>query len=279
MADGALMDGPSTGIDQHGPLPFPRGYHVLVTAAAGMIVVAGLRAFASSIAPIFLALVIVVVVSPVQGALRRRGAPSWLALLGLTATAFGILLAILGALIWSTTELVTLLSSESYTSQMADIQDAVAGQISSIASSVLDVTSAIGLLVLTMLFMVLDTGRFSGHLREVAAERPEVARGLQQSARQSRSYFVVSTVFGLIVAVFDVAALLILGVPLALVWGVLSLITNSIPNVGFVIGLIPPALLGFFEGGWKLALWVVVLYTVINVVIQSVIQPLALIHI
>jgi len=84
---------------------------------------------------------------------------------------------------------------------------------------------------------------------------------------------VVSTVFGLIVAVLDVAALFALGIPLALVWGVLSLISNYIPNVGFVIGLIPPPLLAFFEGGWQLALWVTVIYTAINVVVQSVIQP------
>jgi predicted PurR-regulated permease PerM len=277
----------------------PRGYHVLVTTAASIVVIAGIRAFHSSLGPIFLALVIVVVVSPIHGALRRRGAPPWLAMAGLAATAFGILMAILAALVWSTAELVTLLSSESYTNQMGDIQDAVAdqldrvgvtgndleqavgridlgavaGRISSIFSGLLNVTSAIGLLVLTLLFMVLDTSRFDRNLRTVAAQRPDVAKALQQFARQTRSYFVISTIFGLIVAAFDVVALMILGIPLALVWGMLSLITNYIPNIGFVIGLVPPALLGYFEGGWQLAVWVTVAYTVINVVIQSVIQP------
>jgi predicted PurR-regulated permease PerM len=83
----------------------------------------------------------------------------------------------------------------------------------------------------------------------------------------------VASIFGLIVAVFDAVALLILGVPLALVWGVLAFITNYIPNVGFVIGLIPPAIIAFFEGGWQLSLTVIVIYSVLNVVIQSIIQP------
>ena len=78
---------------------------------------------------------------------------------------------------------------------------------------------------------------------------------LRNFAATTRSYFVVATVFGLIVAVFDVVALLIIGIPLALVWGVLSFITNYIPNVGFVLGLIPPALPGFLDGGWQVALW------------------------
>lgn len=296
---GPLDGGQEIGPVEAAPQAFPRGYHVLVTTAAFMIVVAGVRAFAASVGPILLALVIVVVVGPVHGALIRRGAPGWLAMLGLASTAFGILLAILASLVWSTAELVGLLSSDDYTSQMGDIQDAVAqkleglgvtgqdleqavskidlgavaSRISSILSGLLNISSAIFLLVLTLLFMVLDTSRFQSNLRTVAAVRPEVAGALSQFARQTRSYFVISTVFGLIVAGFDVVALMVLGVPLAMVWGLLSLITNYIPNVGFFIGLIPPALLGFFEGGWELAVWVVGSYTVINVVIQSVIQP------
>ncbi len=159
------------GAPLHVPAAFPRGYHVLVTAAAAMVVVAGMRAFASSIGPIFLALIIVVVVSPVHAGLRRRGAPPWVALLGLTAVSFGILLVTLAALIWSISELVGLLSSEAYTAQMVDIRTeaadlleqvgvtgddleqalgrldfgAVAGQISSALSSLLSLTSAIGL--------------------------------------------------------------------------------------------------------------------------------------
>ncbi len=295
MLEPEAVPAPSLG----SPSAFPRGYHVLVTAAAFMVVVAGMRAFASSIGPVFLALIIVVVASPVHSSLRRRGAPPWVALLGLTGVSFGILLVILAALVWSTAELVGLLSSEAYTSQMGEIQDdvadrllqvgvtgddleeavsrldfgAVAGRISSALSSLLSLTSAIGLLVITLLFMVVDAARFDINLQAIGRERPEVARGLRQFARQTRSYFVISTVFGLIVATLDVVALVALGVPLALVWGILSLITNYIPNVGFVIGLVPPALLGYFEGGWRLALWVIGAYVAINVVIQSVIQP------
>ena len=278
---------------------FPRGYNILVTMAAAMVVIAGFRAFSASIGPVFLALVIVVVVSPLHTAVLRRGAPPWLAMLVLMAATFGILLVIVAALVWSTTELVVLLSSDSYTSRLSETQDlvaerldrlgvsgddleeavgrldigAVAGRITSALSGLLGVTSAIGLLMITMLFMVLDTDRFEQNLRIVAKHRPDVARGLEQFASQTRTYFVVSTVFGLIVAALDVVALIVLGVPLALVWGVLSLITNYIPNIGFVLGMVPPALLAYFEGGWELSLWVMAVYAVINVVIQAVIQP------
>jgi predicted PurR-regulated permease PerM len=279
--------------------PLPRGFSVLLTAAAAIIVVAGMRSFASSIGPIFLALVIVVVVSPLQRGLLRRGAPSWLAMLALLVASFGVLVLIVGALVWSTTQLVGLLASPEYTSQLSDAQadvaeqlerlnvsgddlqqtldgldlGAVAGQVTSALSGLLGLTSAVGLLMITMLFMVLDAEKFGTNLDKVSAIRPDVSNGLQQFAQRTRSYFVVSTVFGLIVAALDVAVLTALGIPLAVVWGVLSLITNYIPNIGFVVGLIPPALLAFFEGGWQLSLWVVVTYLVINIVVQSVIQP------
>ena len=64
-----------------------------------------------------------------------------------------------------------------------------------------------------------------------------------------------------------------MAVPLPLVWGLFSFITNFIPNIGFVIGVIPPALLALLEGGWDQALLVVLVYSGINVVIQTFIQP------
>ena len=92
-------------------------------------------------------------------------------------------------------------------------------------------------------------------------------------ARGTTRYLIVSTVFGLIVAIFDVAVLYVLDIPLPWLWGLLALITNYIPNVGFFIGVIPPALLGLLDQGWETFLWVIVAYSVINFIIQSIIQP------
>ena len=92
-------------------------------------------------------------------------------------------------------------------------------------------------------------------------------------ARGTRSYLGVSAVFGLIVAVIDTALLYVLGVPGAFVWGVLAFVTNFIPNIGFVIGIIPPAIIALLEGGPSLMLAVIVLYCLVNLVIQSFIQP------
>jgi predicted PurR-regulated permease PerM len=83
----------------------------------------------------------------------------------------------------------------------------------------------------------------------------------------------VSTVFGAIVAVGDTIALAILEVPLPVLWGLLSFITNYVPNIGFVLGVIPPALLGLLAGGWTEFWVVIVVYALLNFVVQTLIQP------
>ena len=92
-------------------------------------------------------------------------------------------------------------------------------------------------------------------------------------ARNTRRYILVTTVFGLLVAIVDTIALFLLGVPLALLWGLLSFLTNYVPNIGFLLGLVPPVLLALLVGGPGLALLVVLIYSLANFLLQSVLQP------
>jgi predicted PurR-regulated permease PerM len=89
----------------------------------------------------------------------------------------------------------------------------------------------------------------------------------------TRSYLLVSTVFGGIVAVGDWIALAIIGVPAAGLWGLLAFITNYVPNIGFVLGVVPPAILGLLAGGWGELVAIVVVYSLLNFVVQTLIQP------
>jgi AI-2 transport protein TqsA len=107
----------------------------------------------------------------------------------------------------------------------------------------------------------------------VAAERPHLPVALTLFSQGTRSYLLVSTVFGAIVALGDWIALAIIGIPAAALWGLLAFITNYVPNIGFVLGLAPPALLGLLAGGWGEFIAVVVVYALLNFVVQTLIQP------
>jgi predicted PurR-regulated permease PerM len=88
-----------------------------------------------------------------------------------------------------------------------------------------------------------------------------------------RRYVVVNTIFGIFIAVLDGVILLALGIPGPLTWAVLAFITNYIPNIGFVIGVIPPAIIALLIGGWPLAILVILLYAAANM-IQTLVQPI-----
>ncbi len=113
-----------------------------------------------------------------------------------------------------------------------------------------------------LLFLTMDASSFPRNLESTRPMRGRVVEALTSFSVGTRTYFLVSTVFGVIVAILDTIALAFLGIPVPLLWGLLAFITNYIPNIGFVIGVIPPAILGLLEGGSGLMIAVIVVYCV-----------------
>jgi predicted PurR-regulated permease PerM len=86
-------------------------------------------------------------------------------------------------------------------------------------------------------------------------------------------YIRVRATLGAAAAMANTVLLLALGVPYAVLWGVVSFLFSFVPNIGFVLALVPPALLAFVEGGPGPALLVVGGYTAINLAFDYVLQP------
>ena len=84
--------------------------------------------------------------------------------------------------------------------------------------------------------MAIESSGFPRRMALVGAERPHLPVALTLFTQGTRSYLLVSTVFGAIVAVGDWIALTIIGVPAAALWGLLAFVTNYVPNIGFVLG-------------------------------------------
>ena len=88
-----------------------------------------------------------------------------------------------------------------------------------------------------------------------------------------RKYMTVLTGINFLVGLGDTIFLMIMGVPYALLWGLLAWFMGYIPSIGFMIALIPPVLLAYAMYGLQTALIVLVGYIVINGGIQNFIQP------
>ncbi|QLY32660.1 AI-2E family transporter [Nocardia huaxiensis] len=279
------------------PWTIPRGLIVLLAVAAGVVAIAGMKLSAGLLGPIFLALMLTVAVQPIQGWAQRRGLPPWLGMVGAAAAVAAIIVGMVAMLAVSIAQLATLLPQ--YADRLDDLLAGVrnllhdfgidgtpiqemlgdvdmgklVGLLETLLSGTLSVFSNLLFILALVLFMALDGMTIDRKIDIISGARPDIAYALTTFAEGTRKYLVVTTVFGLIVAVLDGGALWLMGIQLPVLWALLSFITNYIPNIGFVIGLVPPALLALLSDGPRAMLWVIVIYSVLNVVIQSVIQP------
>ena len=246
---------------------------------------------------LLVALNLLITAWPVRVALIKRGSNPVLATAALGLVMFVVLAAAVAAFVLSVTALVrelpqyqgqfvTLYNDLSvWAAQFGVTQDfvlaqlktispsSVAGFVSSALSGVSGVVTLVGVIIIMLFLLLMDAGSYGDRSGSLKRFQPGLALALGDFVVGVRRYWVVTSVFGLIVAGLDVILLLALGVPLALVWGVISFLTNYIPNVGFIIGVIPPALMALLDGGVTKAIIVVAAYIGINFVIQSVIQP------
>ena len=252
---------------------------------------------ADIVGPLLIALNLLIAAWPVRTALLRRGVRPMIGTVVLGLVVFLVLGLALFVLGWSVSALVKELPSyqgrfsalyaqlvagaasigitqDSVLAQLQQVSpSSVAGFASSAVSGVSGALATLGVLVLMVFLLLMDAGSVAARGESVARFQPHLGLALGDFVVGVRRYWVVTTVFGLIVAVLDLGVLLVLGVPLAFVWAMLSFLTNYIPNVGFVIGVIPPMLMALLDSGPVAALIVVIAYTVINFIIQSVIQP------
>ena len=240
-------------------LVLPRGLLVLLSMAGVVVAVAGLRSASGIVGPAFLALMIVITIHPLLAWLQRHRVPGWLAVVLTMLVAYTSLVALAAALVFSVARLATLLPSyqpqftslvDQFTRWLAEhgvtqeqINAAVSqfdlnslvGVLQRLVTGATSVVSDLAFILALLFFLILDSSSFPRRLAAAAAQRPHLVEALTGFAGATRQYVVVSTVFGLIVALVDVAALYWLDVPLPWLWGLLSFITNYIPNIGFVL--------------------------------------------
>ncbi|MFD5094878.1 AI-2E family transporter [Amycolatopsis thailandensis] len=306
LASSGLASRPTTGAPPLAPppqdlratgAPLPRALVVLLGSAATVIVLAGLYAVAWLVGPVFLALVIVITLDPVRTWLRGKGLPRWLTVAVLVVTVYAALLLLFLVVVVSLAQLSALLPRYAGQAdellrngmdflgrfgvghqQLREMLSSVdTGKLVAFAGSLLagvgGLATNLAFLLALMLFLSTESAWAGQRLGRIARDRPWISASLQRFAFGTRRYLVVTTVFGGVVAALDTVALALLGIPAAVLWGLLSFVTNYVPNVGFVIGVIPPALIALLDGGWRVMLVTIVVYVLLNFVVQSLIQP------
>lgn len=279
------------------PVTSYRSTSILIALGGATVTVFGLAAISGIAAPILLALVLTICAHPVRRGLERRGVPRGLATGSVVATVFVVLAGFVAALGLALGQFAALLPQ--FASQLSDIGATVSDWLASIGfgtaqvqaiessfdpsnlvplvsglfGSITNITVALVIVLTMLILMAADAGYLPTLLTQLRPTRPTLVAALTDFASSVRRYMVATTLLGIAQGVLNALALILLGVPGAFLWGLLSFLCSFIPNVGYFIAIIPPTVFAFLTGGWELALPVIVIYAIVNAVVQSIVQP------
>lgn len=164
--------------------------------------------------------------------------------------------------------------------KQADLVRSVANSAQALAGSTVGSLATmlgnIALLPVYIFFLLFYKTLILNFLYEVFAEEnvKQVSDILNQVKSATQSYMVGLMLEALIVATLNSAALLVLGVKYAILFGVIGALLNMIPYIGGIVAIALPVLMATAtEEGYTTQLWIVVAYLIIQFVDNNILVP------
>lgn len=134
--------------------------------------------------------------------------------------------------------------------------------------------AALTIFLMALLLGELHTWRRAAEHWLEPPHRAALADAVGEWSRHVRGHLWAKTITGLITGVATGVWLWIMGVPLPLVWGLLTLLLNYIPNIGAFLSGVPPALLAAIQIGLGEAAIVAAGLVAIEVLSGNLLAPL-----
>ena len=275
---------------------FNRVQRMLLTMAAFVVVIAGMRSAQDILIPFLLSLFIAIIVTPLLNWLRSKGVPTWAAILIIifAILAAGFLVAMLvgssltdfsnslpsyqRSLRVKTVEFLAFLEDRGIRfvnqSFMEFINPGAAMRLTSkLLTGMGNLVGDTFLILLVVVFMLLETANFSSKLELATHPDSNQMDRYNNFLHNINRYMVIKTGTSLGTGVIAAIWLTILGVDYALLWGLLTFLLNYIPNIGSIMAAIPPVLLALITLGPWSSLAVALGYLIINMTIGSFLEP------
>ena len=268
----------------------------LVTLAAFIIVVAGMRAAGPILVPFLLAVFISVICAPPLFWLKNKGVPTSLSVLILVTGILVIGLAI--AALAGTSVNSFSQNLPAYQVRLKEMTQAVLswlggkginihdqslidafdpGAAMRLAARILNGLKGMltnGFLILfTVIFILFEASGFSAKLK-VMVKNPDASLSFFDTFISNiQRYIAIKTLVSLATGIAIAIWLAMLGVDFPLLWGILAFLLNFIPNIGSIIAAVPSILLALIQLGPGQALFAGMGYVVVNVIMGSVVEP------
>lgn len=267
---------------------------VLVMVALSSLLYAAAELFLLLFIGVLLALLLRAMARPLEAHMPRAIAFT-IAALSFFIVVFAIFLFFVPLLVDGFTQLVESLPKalerigeelKNHPRAMRAIEDAVGGQGAGIASETLAQVTGIFSTVIGVAFaglVVVFTGFYFAaepdlYRRGVLRLLPVRSRAKAEALFDELGSMLTWWMFGQFVSMATIGVLIwlglsVLGVPLAATLGLAAALLTFIPTIGPILAAVPAVLLGFSVDPW-LALWVVLLYLVVESLESYVVTPL-----
>ena len=284
-------------LDEVSSSALPRATVILLGLAGATVTGFGMYCIRGFLAPVLLALVLTICVHPLRRAMERWGVNRGVATGSVIAAVFVLLAAFVGALVVSLAQFASLLPQ--FGPQLHEVGTTIGGWLHAIGfdaqqvqsfvagfdpsrligfvggllGSVANITFGLVVILTCLILMAVDASSLSAVSKQLATHRPYLVAALGGFASGVRRYMVATTGLGIAQGLLNWLTLVVLQVPGAFLWGLLSFLCSFIPNIGYFIAIIPPLVFGLLTGGWGVFIAIIVIYGIINAIVQSIIQP------
>jgi AI-2 transport protein TqsA len=270
----------------------------LAILAAMVVVFAGMKAAAFIVGPLVLALLFVAVLKPVHGAMLKKKFPRVISFL-LTTILFILIVVFIG---WVLSMAIsqTIAIGQEYGPEITQKIDSIAAQLDSVstistgASGLLKSVDATaisnfltgfigamtdiigGLIIIFLLFMFILAGGplIMANMREKFGETHPLPRKTRAYVENLSRYFVLRTLVNAITGLGIGLACVLLGIPNAFLWALLTFVLSYIPYIGMFIACVPPGLLSFAIGGLELLTIFILICIIVNGLAEQIISPI-----
>ncbi|TJX45486.1 MAG: AI-2E family transporter, partial [Mesorhizobium sp.] len=133
-----------------------------------------------------------------------------------------------------------------------------------------------GLIIVVVIFMLLEREDLRDRFIRLVGygDLHRTTEALQDAGKRVGRYLLMQLVVNILYAIPIAIGLWILGIPNALLWGLLALGLRFVPYIGPAIGMLLPLFLALAVApGWSLVLWTAALFVVMELVTGNVVEP------
>jgi len=129
------------------------------------------------------------------------------------------------------------------------------------------------LIMFIVLFILMELNGFALKTIALVGTPNDSIRSLTRIGHSIRSYLGIKAVISLLTGILIWVGLKIIGVEYAVLWALIAFLLNFIPNVGSILAGIPAVLFSLVQLGPGGALWVALVYILVNLIIGNVVEP------